>query len=79
MSILKMDYGISSGTLVGAMHNRASTNSATMTILRILHPEILNMGCLSHTMDHVGERFCTPTLNEFITAWIELFSHSPKN
>ena len=35
-------------------------------------------GCFSQTIDHVGERFCTPMLDEFISAWILLFSHSPK-
>ncbi len=31
-----------------------------------------------HTIDHVGEIFCTPILSEFISAWISLFSRSPK-
>ena len=36
------------------------------------------MGCFSHTIDRVGEHFNIPTLSEFITSWISLFSHSPK-
>lgn len=33
----------------------------------------------AHTIDHVGEKFNTPVLNEFTCAWISLFSRSPKN
>lgn len=29
--------------------------------------------CFSHTIDHVGSHFETPTLNDFITLWICLF------
>ena len=78
ISVLKVDYGISQGTLVGTMHDRASTNSVAMATLRVLYPEILDVGCYAHTIDHVGERFSTPTLSEFVTAWINLFSRSPK-
>jgi len=38
----------------------------------------LNIGCFSHTIDHVGEHFVTLNLSEFMTGWINLFSHSPK-
>ena len=76
ISVLQVDYRISPGALVGA--NRASTNSVAMTTLRVLYPDILDVGCCTHTNDHVGERFSTPALSEFVTAWINLFSHSPK-
>lgn len=39
---------------------------------------IMDVGSFSHTIDHVGERFCTPHLTEFVSAWINLFSHSHK-
>ena len=32
-----------------------------------------------HTIDYVGEKFNTPVLKEFTSAWISLFSRSPKN
>ena len=35
------------------------------------------MGCFSHTLNHVGEKFVVTHLSEFIT-WINLFSHSFK-
>jgi len=36
------------------------------------------LASMRDTIDHVGERFECPTLDEFITHWISLFSHSPK-
>ena len=39
---------------------------------------MLDVGCFSHTLDHVGEKFVVANLSEFITSWIVLFSHSFK-
>lgn len=38
----------------------------------------MDIGCFSHTLDHVGEKFHTPVLNQFAKAWIGLFTRSPK-
>lgn len=38
----------------------------------------MDIGCFSHTLDHVGERLRTPQLDSFFKAWVSLFSHSPK-
>ena len=61
------------------MRDRASANNVAMQTLKIVYPSLVDdVGCFSHTIDHVGERFECPTLDEFITHWISLFSHSPK-
>ena len=75
MSVLQVDYGISPGTLVGSIHDRASINSVAMTTSRVLYPEIPDVGCFSCTIDHVGERFHTPTLSKLITAWLKADTH----
>ena len=49
-----------------------------MHTLQIVYPSLLDIGCYSHTMDHVGEHCVTPTLEEFAKAWVNLFAHSPK-
>ena len=36
------------------------------------------MGCFSHTLNRVGEKFVTPILDDFVRCWISLFSRSPK-
>ena len=78
LSILSTEYGVLSNHLLAAMHDRASTNNVAMRSIRILYPAVLDIGCYSHTIDHVGEKFVTPTLHEFGLLWVSLFAHSPK-
>ena len=78
ISVLQALYEISVGGLLAAMHDRASNNTVAMSTVKVLYPDILDVGCFSHTLDHVGETFSTPTLNEFVTNWLTLFAHSPK-
>ena len=63
---------------VAAMHDRASVNDAAMNIVKVIYPNLLDVGCFSHTLDLVGEHFHMPTLSEFGVLWVSLFAHSPK-
>ena len=76
--ILSTDYSIGSSNLLAAMRDRASSNGVAMRTIALLYPKLLDVGCFSHTIDHVGDRFCTPVLSEFGVAWVSLFAHSPK-
>ena len=78
ISVLSVSYGIPSYSLLAAMRDRASVNEVAIKTLKIVYPNLVSVGCFSHTTDHVGEKFCTPTLTEFIVSWTSLFSHSPK-
>ena len=78
ISVLQVDYNISSDALVGAMRERASVNQVAMQTVNVIYPKTLDVGCFSHTIDLVGQQFHTPHLNEFVCTWINLFSHSPK-
>ena len=49
-----------------------------MSSVPVMYPSILDIGCFSYILDNAGGKFNTPTLNEFLTAWIRLFSLSPK-
>lgn len=69
INMLSVTYSIHPTHLLAAMRNRASTNNVTMDILYPRHRLLLT---------YVGSRFKTPTLREFISLWISLFSHSPK-
>lgn len=60
------------------MHDRASVNQAAMRIVQVVYPTIIDIGCISHTLDIVGDKFQVPTLNLFFTLRISLFSHSPE-
>ena len=70
---------IQSTALLACMRDRAATNNVALRTLKDVYPSIVDIGCLSHTIDHVGEKFETPVLDEFISAWNRLFVRSYKN
>lgn len=78
VNVVSVEYGVTVNRLMAAMHDRASVNGVAMKTIKVLYPNILDIGCYSHTIDHVGEHFKTPTLEEFIHRWISLFAHSPR-
>ena len=45
------------------MRVQASANSVADRMLKIVFPKLFDIGCFSHTIDHVGECFNTPELN----------------
>ena len=75
---LSVQYSISSNLVVAMMHDRAACNAVALRTLKVVFPTIVDVGCFSHTLDLVGEKFVTPTLSSFAIWWISLFSHSPK-
>ena len=77
--ILSTEFGISSNWIVAAMHDRASVNDVAMRTIKVVYNELLDVGCSSHTLNHVGERMNTPILHDFCNAWIALFLRSPRS
>ena len=78
ISVLSVTYGVRSELLLAAMRDRASVNNLAMETVSVVYPFVVDIGCFSHTLDHVGENFKTPILTDFMHSWISLFSHSPK-
>ncbi len=78
ISVLSVMLGVGSNMVLGAMHDRAS--SAAMRTVRIMYPDVVDIGCVSHTLDLVGDsggvdgRFCTKFSNSLET--LSLFSAS---
>ena len=61
------------------MRDGASTNGVAMRTLEVVYPKCMDIICFSHTIDRVGEHFCTPVLDDFITAWgLACFPIAPK-
>ena len=60
------------------MRDRASVNNVALRAIKVIFPNILDIGCFSHTFDHVGAKFNTPTLTKVMKHWILLFAHSPR-
>ena len=79
LSCLSTNLGINSALLLAAMRDRASVNDVAIRTLKILYPNLVDIGCFSHTLDHIGEKMETPILDQFLKAWISLFAHSPKS
>ena len=75
---LSTELGIPSHLIIAAMHDRASVNSVAMRTVSVVYHHIFDVGCLSHTLDHVGECLFVQVLNDFIKTWVGIFSHSPK-
>ena len=46
-----------------------------MHTITVVYPHLIDIGCYSHTIDLVGEKFMTPNLDEFGKAWVGVFSH----
>jgi len=75
---LSIEYGVRSEYVLAVMHDCTCTNVVAMRTLKVMYPLAQGIGCFSHTLDGVGERFSTPIAHEFVTYWISLFAHSPK-
>ena len=60
------------------MRDGASVNAAAMRTVKIMYPEALDIRCISHTLDLIGDKFKVPHLSLFFTLWISFFSHSSK-
>ena len=55
ITVLQAQYKISAGTLLASMHDRVSANTVAMSTVKVLYPEIVNVGYSSHTLEHVRE------------------------
>jgi hypothetical protein len=78
INVLSVEYSISSERVLASMQDRASTNGVAMRTIQVVYPNMIDIGCYSHTIDLVGVKFCTPNLDSFIRLWVSLFAHSPR-
>ena len=66
---LSTELGINGDHLIATMRDRAAVNNVAIQTLQIIYPHILDIGCFSHTLDHVGEKMYTPVLDKFATKY----------
>ena len=78
LSLLSVTLGVDSSNLIAVMRDGASVNAAAMRTLKIMYPDMLDIRCISHTLDLVGDKFKAPNLSLFFTLWISYFAHSSK-
>ena len=78
ISIQLVTYSVQSELPLAAMRDPASVNNLAMQTVRVIYPSLVDIGCFSHTLNHVSENFKMPVLTDFMYSWITFFSHSPK-
>ena len=76
ISILSVSLGVESGRLLAVMRDGASVNAAALRTVAIVYPSLLDVCCISHTLDLVGDKFRVHTVSLFFTLWVSLFAHS---
>ena len=65
ISILGAQYGITTNEIVAIMRDCASVNNVAFRTLKIVYPIALDVGCISHTLNPVGDHFKLPNLLDF--------------
>ena len=78
VTVISTELSVQPSLIVAGMRDRASVNSLAMRTISVIYNKVMDIGCFSHAIDHVGERMQTPLLDEFMSNWISLFSRSPK-
>ena len=78
ITVISTELSVLPGSIIAGMRDRASVNNVAMRTIGVIYNNMMDIGCLSHTLDHVGEKMHTPILNEFMASLISLFSRSSK-
>lgn len=75
LDVVSTRYGVGLYQLCTTIRNRASVNNmAVRAINPVLYSHLLDVGCFSYTIDHVGEHFKTPVLTPFMNSWVNLLA-----
>ena len=61
LTVLSTKLGIPGSRLIAIMRDRAAVNNVAVRTLAIMYLSAIDIGCFSHTLDHVGEKFRVPT------------------
>ena len=78
ISVLSVSLSIPPHLLLAVMRDWASVNNVALRTVSIVYPNVLDVGCISHSLDLVGGKFHTPVLSSFIALWISLFHTATK-
>ena len=73
ISILSVSLGVESGRLLAVMRQ---CKCGCLAHSCYCVPSLLDVCCISHTLDLVGDKFRVHTVSLFFTLWVSLFAHS---
>ena len=68
--------GVARRNIVQFQHDRAASGLAAVNTLINLCVQAASGACISHTLDHCGERILLPTAQSFFNTLLALFSRS---
>ena len=78
ITILSTELGIMLTQLLALMRDRASCNNVAMHTIKVIYPNVLDIGCYNHTFIHLivlGNNLKVSILDEFGKYWVSLISH----
>ena len=79
ISVVSVTYGICADQLLACMRDQSMVKNVAIKTLKIVYPQLIDVGCFSHTIDRVDKHCVMPNLLEFMIGQINLFSHTRKN
>ena len=56
LAVLSTELGVANTKLLACLRDRASVNGKAMRSVAVLYPNVMDIGCFSHTLNLVGER-----------------------
>ena len=66
ISVLSVKYSVATNQLIACVRDWSTVNNTAVRILKTVYPQLIDIGCFSHTTDHIDEHFVTPNLSEFV-------------
>ena len=72
LTTLQTKLGLNLESCVAWQRDSCSTNAAAVNLLMPASANALNMLCFPHTLHNTGKHLELPTLNEFLTPWLQL-------
>mgnify|MGYP001576794608 CR=1 FL=1 len=79
ITLITGDLRVNLKNVVAMAHDRCSVNCAAMDTMKKVMLRVIDIGCLSHVLNTVGEKFDTPTLDKFASLWTQLHVRSVKS
>lgn len=76
IEVLRRKINVQENSLLAAMRDRASVNTKALQTVSVLYPDMIDIGCISHFLNKVGEKCHIPTLKLFMATWNLIFSTS---
>ena len=78
ISVLSKELQYPSDKVIAVTRYGAAVNGAACNLLKdVTYRKLVDLICISHSLDNVGKRFETPLLDAFLHSWVSLFPDSP--